>query len=445
MQAFAMGCMGHPDVQTPNLDRLAKQGTLFSQAYSCGPVCTPFRGMLVTGRYGCQNGLIAGGAIPPDEPLIGHALNDAGYHSSYVGKWHLGGSGNQAVTKNLRAGFTDFLGYQNINSFISDIVFFDNDDTPHEYHGHRTNITTDLAIQQLDAGLKNGQGKPVALFVSYQNPHYPLQPSPEFMALYKGRMLSKRPNHHPDMAPLGPPPENLRLAADTWDMDAYIRLYCAMVTQLDFNIGRLLDHLTKTGQADNTVIIFTSDHGDMQGSHGFNNKSRFYEESARIPLIIYDPRASTKTDQGTTTGRVIDTPVGSIDYYPTILDFAGMPTDAAHLSRAEGRSMVHAVLTGRPPEPRPVLIEEIGRPCIAVRDGDYKLAMHRQTHEVTHFYDLNSDRFEMNNLVGLSEHATNQARVHGRLVALLKDLRRRTNPAATFPKWAEPPSADSTI
>jgi arylsulfatase A-like enzyme len=432
-----MGCMGHPDVKTPNLDGLAVRGTLFKNAYSSAPVCTPFRGMLLSGRYGCQTGMLGNnGSLPRGEAHLGDGLNQAGYRSSYVGKWHIGGTGNVVVPRELRSGFTDFIGYQCYNAFTSGIEFYDEEGRRHAYEGHRTTVTTDIAIERFDAALGNAEGKPVAMVVSYQNPHYPLQPSAEFEAMYASGTLTKRGNHQAETEPWTPtfsPPshdkaKDAEYAKYGGNMDLYLRLYYAMVTQLDAQIGRILAHLEAIGQAENTIVVFTSDHGDLQGSHGLKNKSHFYEESTRIPLIVYDPRGKG--------GAVIETPVGCVDYFPTLLDWAGLSADSEHFKRCEGKSLAAWVREGRALEARPVLIEEIGHYGVAMRDGNHKIVMNRHTRAVTNLYDLKEDEFEMQNLAGAPGFEELQKRLHGKVMAMFEDLKSRANPEAKYPKFA---------
>lgn len=437
MHGFAMSCMGHPDIKTPNLDRLAARGTLFRHAYSCAPVCTPFRAMLMTGRYGCQTGSLGNdGPLPPGEHFLADGLNAAGYHTSYVGKWHLGGTGNKPVPREHRYGFTDFLGYQCYNSFTSGIQFFDEEHRLHEFQGHRTNVTTSLAIERLDRARAAANGRPIGMFVSYQNPHYPLQPAPEFEAMYEHGSLTKRANHRPETEPWTGTwsPHSQDRAKDAeyqkygGNMDRYLRLYYAMVSQLDHEISRLLQHLDQTGLAQNTIVVFTSDHGDMQGSHGFTNKSRFYEESTRIPLIVRDPRQSG--------GTVIDCPVGSIDFTPTLLDWARISTSAPEWRMCEGKSLTPFLQNTNHSERRPVFIEEIGFFGIVIRQDNHKLVMHRHSREATHLFDLAADPCEMNNLINDTRHAPIQRELLARANAWFDDAKSRANPHAKFPKFA---------
>jgi arylsulfatase A-like enzyme len=397
MHAFAMGCMGTSDIHTPNFDRLASQGTLFTNAYSACPICSPFRVALFSGLYASQNrhtrGLLNRAWIPEGVATLPEALNAGGYQTSYVGKWHIGDFGHGPIPEELRAGFTDFIGYQCYNDFIDEVVFCDEDDKKHRYEGHRTDITTDIAIERLGR-IADG---PFSMFVSYQNPHYPIQPSPEYDEMYRGVEIQRRPNSRdvdpftatgspPSPRPLELDPQNQRYGGN---LGEYLRLYYAMVTQLDANVGRLLDTLDELGLADSTAVIFTSDHGDMQGSQGLRNKCLPYEESAGIPLIVRVPGGH----EGLTSGVTVD----SVDFYSTILELAGLPKDDAK----EGVSFV-PVLFGDSRESDSPAFSEMGSWCM-IRDGVFKLVCDRVDDgsglTPSHLFDLETDPYEMNDRV----------------------------------------------
>lgn len=428
MHGFALGCMGNTGIKTPNLDRLAAEGVLFRNTYSCYPVCTPFRGILMTGRYASQTGVFENNQpLPQNEKTIASALNDGGYHTSYIGKWHLGATGNVAVPKELRGGFTDFIGYQCYNDFLNNVWFFDENGNKTEYKKHRTDATTDIAIERLDK-IKD---KKFAMFVSYQNPHYPEQPSKEYEDMYAGMKIPRRPNAA-DVDPYtrtGSPksdpntdPVNKKYGNN---LDEYIRLYNAMVTQLDHNVGRLMDRLKQLGIADKTVVIFTSDHGDMQGSHGLKNKNTFYEESTRIPLIVRVP--------GGRKGAASDELVSCIDFFPTILDYAGLPTGPF----AEGTSFSPSTC-GKEQHLNGEVFSEGGdienkvlppsKKWIMIRDGNHKLVVSKDGLTPTHLFDLSKDPYEMKNL--LEEKDNNEAkaiceRLHRKLAAWYEDITKR--------------------
>jgi arylsulfatase A-like enzyme len=148
---YALSCMGNPNVETPNLDRLAARGVLFRRAYSNDPVCGPFRGSLLTGQYTSRCGVVNNGdRLPSDVTTFADAFNAGGYATSWVGKWHLGGEGNRPIPEELRGGFRDFIGYQCYNGFYDNVCFYDEGNREHRFSGHRTDVTTDLALERLD-------------------------------------------------------------------------------------------------------------------------------------------------------------------------------------------------------------------------------------------------------------------------------------------------------
>jgi arylsulfatase A-like enzyme len=392
MHAFAMGCMGNKEVQTPNLDKLASQGVLFRNMYSCAPVCTPYRGTLFTGKYASQSGVESNvSPLPADCITLADRLNQSGCRTSYVGKWHLGGKGNIGVPAELRGGFQDFIGYQCYNDFLNGVCFFDENEVMTEYNQHRTDVTTDLAIERL-SGLKDDH---FALFVSYQNPHYPVQPSEQYEQMYRGASITRRPNavdidpYTGTESPRSDPaldPNKLKYGGN---LDEYLRLYYAMITQLDHNVGRILTKLEELGLADNTVVVFTSDHGDMQGSHGMKNKSVFWEESVRVPLIVRAP--------GGLAGRTTDRLVSSVDLYTTLLHYSGQPCDSS-----VGTSFAGLSFNADMPWNDTVFSED--KHWRLIRKDHYKLVINRSTREATHFFNLENDPYEMNNQLANPEY-----------------------------------------
>ena len=414
MHGFAMGCMGNPDIQTPHLDRLARDGILFRNTYSNAPVCTPFRATLISGRYGSQTDTLRNGAhVPEGTRTIAGALNDGGYRTGWVGKWHLGATGNVPVPPELRADFTEFIGYQCYNDFLHGVKFYDEDGTEHVYDHHRTEVTTDIAIERLE----RMKDDPFALFVSYQNPHYPEQPAWEYDRMYHGKTLTRRPNavdidpytrtHSP---PSPKPKENDPLYQRYGnDLDEYLRQYYAMVTQLDANIGRVREALDRLGLADNTAIVFTSDHGDMQGSQGLQNKGLPWEESSRIPLVVYVPNGAK--------GVVSDDLISGVDFFATCLDWAGCSPEPS----CEGDSFAAQALGNTKLMNRPVFSEM--RPWCMVREGAFKLVADKDPFTLTHLFDLESDPYEMTNLLNMPEHME----VQNRLSTLLTEWYHRVS------------------
>jgi arylsulfatase A-like enzyme len=315
-----------------------------------------------------------------------------------VGKWHLGATGNIPIPPELRADFTEFIGYQCYNDFLHGVKFYDEEGNEDWRDTHRTEVTTDIAIERLE-GMKDN---PFALFVSYQNPHYPEQPAYEHEKIYQGVDIKKRPNsqnvepytrtHSP---PSPKPQENDPLYQKYGNnLDEYLRQYYAMVTQLDANVGRMREALDRLGLADNTVVIFTSDHGDMQGSQGLTNKGTAWEESSHIPLVVYVPNGAK--------GAVSEALVSGVDFFATCLDYAGLSPEPS----VEGDSFAPLTRGEDQDLNRPIFSEM--RPWCMVREGAFKLVAAKEPFGATHLFDLESDPYEMNNLLDHSDHAGTQ-------------------------------------
>ena len=415
MHAFAMGCMGNAEIQTPNLDELAKDGVLFRNCYSNAPVCTPFRATLVSGQYGSQTDTLRNCAyIPEGTRTLAASLNDGGYRTSWVGKWHLGDKGNIPIPPELRADFTDFIGYQCYNDFLHSVKFYDEEGTEHIYDQHRTDVTTDIAIERLG----EIRDEPFAMFVSYQNPHYPEQPAWRYEQMYQDVALTRRPNasdvepYTKTQSPPSPKPQENDPLYQKYggDLDAYLKQYYAMVTQLDANVGRTLDTLDELGIADSTVVIFTSDHGDMQGSHGAVNKGLPWEESSRIPLVVRVPNGVSQS--------IIDDVVSGVDFFPTCLDYAGCDAEPS----VEGNSFSERTIdAAADPMIRPIY-SEMQSWCM-IREQNHKLVANKEPFQTTHLFDLDSDPYELNNLLDNAECTD----IQGRLLVKLESWFQRVS------------------
>jgi len=411
---WTLGCMGHPEARTPNLDALAAGGVLFRRCYTNDPVCGPFRGSLLTGQHTSRCGVRHNGdPLPPGRRTLAEAFNAGGSRTSYVGKWHLGGAGNGPIDPALRGGFTDFIGYQCYNGFYRDVCFYDEDGREHRFDRHRTDVTTDLALERL----RRLAGRPFLMMVSYQAPHYPVQPPPEFEQLYRGVRITRRANageidpFTPTASPRSPRPFDLDPDYRRYggDLDEYLRLYYAMCSHIDAGVGRLLDGLDRLGLAESTAVVYTSDHGDMQGSHGLKNKSLPHEESAGIPLVTRAP--------GGSSGRVCDALVSGVDFMPTCLDLAGLPA----VEGLDGRSFAPTLRGGGDPPERAVFAER-PRWCMICRDR-WKLVADRTDEGLrpTMLFDLAADPCELTDLIDDPASAP----VRAALLAELTDWDRR--------------------
>jgi arylsulfatase A-like enzyme len=274
-----LGCYGNPEVETPHLDALARQGLRCTHCVANAPLCVPSRGCLLTGLYPLRHRAVAN-----DLPLssqvrtVAHVLGEAGYHTGYIGKWHLAGVPRDApVPRGARGGFRTWKAYRCHHDYLH-AYYFDEDDRRVPVSGYGPEAETDLAL----AFLREAP-RPWALWLSWGPPHDPYQAVPEpYLARYR-RPLTLRPNV-PDAA--------WRSPAHRWeraDLLAAYQGYYAHITALDAQMGRLLEALDATGQAEDTVVVYTSDHGDMLGSHGFLDKQLPYDEAIRVPLLVRWP------------------------------------------------------------------------------------------------------------------------------------------------------------
>ncbi len=360
----------------------------------------------MTGRFPSSTGLYENeDPLPTDGYNLAEILDQGGHRTSYIGKWHLGGAGNEPIPVELRGGFSEFIGYQCYNGFYRDVCFYDEENREHRFSKHRTEVTTELAVERLKR--LAGKDRPFALFVSYQAPHYPVQPAPEYEKIYAGKPMPKRPSYQevdpytPTVNPRSPRPSSNDPDYTRYgnDMDEYMRLYYAMCSQVDAKVGTLTAYLKELGIYDNTIIFYTSDHGDLQGCHGLKNKDLPWEEAAGIPLIIRLP--------GTKGGSVCAAGVDSSCFYPTILDLVGIPYEK---ERLDGISIAPYLKGESPPPSFPVFSEKRARSGDSwrlVRQGDLKIAARHRDHDdlaPLTLFNLKEDPYEMNNLLNNPAH-----------------------------------------
>ena len=390
MRAHAMGAMGNDQVITPNLDRLAAEGVIISNAISGHPVCTPFRAQLMTGRYSHSTGVIVNDIrLPDDEVIFPEVLKQAGYTTGYIGKWHLSGDRNDPVDAISRRGW-DYWAVRNVSHKHDQSVYWLNDSTqPTEVPGWEPDVQTDLAIEFI----KDNKQKPFSLFLSFGPPHnpYPLVPQ-QYVDMYDGVKLLGRPN----------------VASDN---EETLRLYYAAITSIDVNIGRLSQALEAAGLANNTIFVFTADHGDMLGSQGHRLKQRPWEESINIPFILRYPDKIL-------AGQRKDWIVTTVDMMPTILGLS----DIAIPKVVEGMDL-SAVFEGTSDEQREEAflfnVHKDGGPGTdwrGIRTKEWIYARHYRGDWV--LYDLKNDPYELNNLINDTYYFAVKEELQQRLEAI---------------------------
>lgn len=318
-RAQATGYMGDPNACTPNMDRLAATGANFVNAFAGYPLCCPCRGSMLTSLY--PNKCIQGHEYPLPKgcKTIADTFNENGYDTFYLGKWHLEGAKEAVVPtptyivpRDRRGGFKTWIGYENNNSQYN--CWLHGHDTNGEIplqrlEGYETDALTDRFIEYLDH--KNGTSEPFFGVLCVQPPHEPNIAPPEYMQKYNPAAIQLRPN-----------------VAKSKKMEAKIRRdlagYYAQIENLDYNIGRIVKHLLKTGQFFNTHIMVFSDHGDCHGSNGHLRKNVPFEEAIRVPFIISGEIPAPYNFDGRLSGDITDVMLNHVDIAPTTLGLCGI-------------------------------------------------------------------------------------------------------------------------
>ncbi|MDX2154400.1 MAG: sulfatase [Bryobacteraceae bacterium] len=310
----ALSSMYDPNVRTPNADVLAKEGVHFTHAVSGFPLCCPFRGSMLTGRY--PHHCVPGHErpLPDGQQTIAHVFNGAGYRTAYFGKWHLSGfreDGGRAATHIVppekRGGFETWTGYENNNSPFDSWVHGGSGKDAFHYRlpGYETDELTGLFVKYLRE--RATDTRPFFAVLSVQPPHDPYVAPEEYMRRFHPSKIELRPNV-------------ARVAALESQVRRDLAGYYAMIENWDDNVGRVRRALAETGLAERTHIVYFSDHGDMHGSHGQFRKTCPWEESIRIPLIV---SGAQPRYEGWENGRW-PAVVNHVDLAPTTLGLCGI-------------------------------------------------------------------------------------------------------------------------
>ncbi len=383
--------LGNRYINTPNLDQLAKTGVVFKNAYCANPLCVPSRSSIFTGRYPHEVGIQSNDEKkldPATFPSLGSIFKNAGYETGYVGKWHLPyerkaqathgfdylpnktGNGDDSTSPKLAS---DFLKTKRNNPFLLVVSFMN----PH-------NICQWARGEKLPDGAI-GNAPPADQCPPLRPNAKPSANETDIMKFVRASMQNS------DAFPVG------TFTEDKWRQ--YIWSYYRLIEKVDAEIGRVLQSLKESGKDKNTIIVFTSDHGDMQGAHLWNQKTVFYEEAAKVPFIInyqgVKPRQSTYLVQSGT------------DILPTLSDFAGIPVPA----RYPGNSLKQYLEKDIAPTNRDYVVvsdhiiqgvgadgKDLKPEGRMLRNGQFKYWIYNEGEEKETLYDLKNDPGEMVNL-----------------------------------------------
>ena len=401
LRAQALGCMGNPDVRTPNLDRLAAEGVLFRNTLANTPVCCPARANILTGKYAHKNGMIANDLrFRESETTLAELLTARGYRTGFIGKWHLDGGPRLPgfVPRGPRRQGFHFWAANECSHVPFAPVYFRDDPRPIAEHRFEAEVWTDLAIEFLRAAGTD----PFFLVVSMGPPHDPYTAPARFMGLYDPARISVRPNWREGVPGAG---------------RTEIAGYDAAVTAVDEQVGRLLQTIDKSARRDQTIVLVTSDHGDMLGSHGQRLKRKPWEESIRVPGLLRYP-AKVKP------GRVENALLTHVDLAPTLLGLCGLSvprdmqgTDLSGLVRGSStqgpKSAYFQIFV-------PFAGDGTPNPWRGVRTEQHMYA--RTKEGLWGLYDLANDPYESKDL---ADEPT-QLPLRRRMEGLLDDWMRRT-------------------
>lgn len=424
----SLGCNGDELAKTPNIDEFSEECTVMDNACSGHPVCAPYRASLLTGKYTTSTGMTINEIrMSPNHRTFAHVLNENGYETGYLGKWHLYAAqlGHHFDVKNSfipkgpdRLGFDGYFAAYNFHHKYYAPYAYYHLDTPEKIYaeGYEPDFQTDLAIEKIKE-LADGD-KPFAFFLSIGTPHDPWTPDnvpEEYYSLFKDVQFPKPENYSPF---------NDR-HADMWarlfpwerkELNSWKQCYYAMCANLDYNIGRLIKALKENHIDENTIIVFTSDHGEMFGAHGRRAKNIFYDEAVRVPFMIKWGDKLRKERNFTC--------FNTVDIMPTLLSMMGLPIPEA----VQGEDISQAIVSdARINNPSlmmgtgPTAIWGNGREWRAIRDEQYTYATYLSD-KSEYLFDNINDPYQMNNLIDSPNHKEIKEKLKSQMYGKMKKI-----------------------
>jgi len=408
MRPDCIGALGNPHIDTPNLDRLAAEGMSFTRATCSYPICVVSRAEMLTGRHGWRNGVdgYSSRRFEPDLTFWPEAFRDAGYATWHVGKWHVSGRPSTRGYTDLAGHFssgggryweegqTDWKGFP-ITGYRGWI--FQSDDSKEKFPDLGVGVTPDISAQFADAAIsliERDPDRPWMCHVNFTAPHDPLFVPPGLEGKYEAEDIPLPENYRPvhpfdhgnfdgrDEALLAWP----RTEAAVKDL---LRVYYAVIDDMDAQIGRILQALERTGQRENTIIVFTSDHGMACGSHGLRGKQNMYEHTINVPFLVAGP--------GIEAGASSDAQLYLRDLFPTICELA----DVAIPDTVEAESFA-PILRGEAEEHRETIHGYFTDTQRMIRTDGWKLIRYPQI-DRWQMFDLENDPHELENLADSDE------------------------------------------
>jgi len=393
-------------LETPNLDRMAREGVHCLNAFVATSLCSPSRASILSGLYMHHHHVVDNQRpVPPGTVFFPELLQQAGFNTAFIGKWHMGHDDDSP-----QPGFDYWASFRGQGEYFDPLLNING--SRRKIPGYTTDVLTDLAIDWLTRG--RDRSKPFFLYVGFKAVHYPFTPAPRHQGRYHGRKID-----YPET--MANTEQNYR-SHPRWvhqrrfsihgidhmetgqfdkdpvpDFDDVYWNYCETVYSLDENIGRILNALDAEGLAESTVVIYMSDNGFALGEHGFYDKRDAFEVSIRVPLLVYAPGLVTP-------GTKIEAMIQNIDIAPTILDLCGVASRPT--KPMDGRTFLPLLLGQQVPWRDHILYEyywEWNFPAtptmFAIRTDRYKYVYYHGVWDYDSFHDLTLDPLERYNLI----------------------------------------------
>jgi arylsulfatase A-like enzyme len=428
-RAQATGYGGDPNAITPHIDELSQESINFTHAVAGMPVCTPYRASFITGQYWLTHGVFVNDVcLSNDATSIAEAFKAGGYDTAYVGKWHLDGHGrSNFIPRERRQGF-DYWKVLECTHNYNESYYYADDQVKRQWPGYDAVAQTRDAQEYIRG---HDQDRPFFLVLSWGPPHNPYETAPEeYRAMHPADDVQLRPN-----VPADQEKEARKDLAG----------YNAHCTVLDACVGDLRATLKERGLEEDTIFVFTSDHGDMLHSQGHERKQKPWEESLRVPFLLRYPAKLGET------GREVETLINTPDIMPTLLGLAGVPVPES----VEGIDYAPALLRGESPQVEGTLFmcpwpfgewtrERGGRECRGVRTTRYTYV--RDLKGPWLLYDNDRDPHQLTNLCNAPGSTAIQAKLDALLDRLLAERNDEFLPGEAYiEKWGYPVGKNGTV
>jgi len=413
-----MGCMGKPPfLRTPNMDRMVSDGAHIRNAFVSTSLCSPSRASVLTGQYAHHHGVVDNQRLVPEGTVFFPSLlQEAGYETAFIGKWHMGGQ-----TDAPRPGFDHWVSFRGQGPYFDPVLNINGEQQ--QVEGYMTDLLTEHALDWL----ADDRDRPFFLYLSHKAVHGMFDPAPRHKGVYADEDVPRPASMANTEENYTGKPAWVREQRNSWhgvdymyygkvDYDSLVRTYCECLLGLDESIGRVLSFLEDNGLAEDTLVVYMGDNGFLWGEHGLIDKRCMYEESIRVPMMAYCPGYIE-------AGRPVDAMVQNIDIGPTVLDLAGATVPES----MDGISF-RPLLEGASVEWRDAILYEYywernfpQTPTVhGIRTDRYKYMHYHGVWDADELYDLEADPNEMNNLIDDEAHLDTLNELKGRMFDMLE-------------------------